>query len=178
MTSRRAVRPWPLSPRATPRLAIVIRRSTNGRSSLARGTVVVRCSWRSRAVAWFRSMAMRCSVTRPSFRCATRCRMIVWPGGPGGSGGPVVNSSPAYLTYLAYPASSSVLPCRGGLIEPHAQAQPHRVQDFLDLVQALAAEVLGLQHLAFALLHQFANGTDVRVLEAVVGPHRELELLD
>mgnify|MGYP003693889841 CR=1 FL=1 len=32
-------------------------RSTNGRSSFAFGTVVVRCSWRSSAVAWFRSIA-------------------------------------------------------------------------------------------------------------------------
>ena len=51
-----------------PRFAIVISRSTNGRSSFARGTVVVRCSYFSRALAWFRSIAMRCSVTRPSFR--------------------------------------------------------------------------------------------------------------
>jgi hypothetical protein len=35
----------------TPRLAMVMIRSTNGRSSLARGTVVIRCSCRSSAVA-------------------------------------------------------------------------------------------------------------------------------
>ena len=61
---------WP-SPAASPRLAIVISRSTKGRSSLAFGTVVSIRSCRMSAVAWFRSSAMRCSVTRPNFRCAT-----------------------------------------------------------------------------------------------------------
>ena len=54
------------------RLATEMMRSTNGRSSLARATVVsIRSCW-MRAEAWLRSIAMRCSVTRPSFRCATR----------------------------------------------------------------------------------------------------------
>src|SRR6185503_12057675 len=66
----------------------------------------------------------------------------------------------------------------GRLIDAHAEAQPHRVQDFLDLVQALAPEVLGLEHLGFGLVHQLANRADVRVLEAVVRPDRELELFD
>jgi hypothetical protein len=68
-TSRRACSDFPFaSLPASPRLAIVISRSTNGRSSFARGTVVSIRSWRNSAVAWFRSIAMRCSVTRPSFR--------------------------------------------------------------------------------------------------------------
>ena len=53
-----------------------------------------------------------------------------------------------------------------------------RVQDFLDLVERLAAEVLRLQHLGLGLLHQLADGPDVRVLQAVVGADRQLELLD
>jgi hypothetical protein len=45
MTSRRAFSTRPFaSPAARPRLATVISRSTNGRSSFAFGTVVVRCS--------------------------------------------------------------------------------------------------------------------------------------
>src|SRR6185369_10154236 len=119
MTSRRAFNTRPFaSPAARPRLATVIRRSTNGRSSFAFGTVVVRCSYLSRAVAWFRSIEMRCSVTRPSFRCATRC----------------------LITFL-------FLRRAGRLIDTHAEAEPHRLQDFLDLVQALEPEVLGLEHL-------------------------------
>src|SRR5216683_8219569 len=98
-----------------PRLAIVISRSTNGRSSFARGTVVVRCSCRSNAVAWFLSIARRCSVTRPSFLYATRCLM-----------------APLFLRR------------RSWLVNAHAKTQPHGVQDLLDLVQALAPEVLRL----------------------------------
>src|SRR5689334_20457191 len=91
---------------------------------------------------------MRWSATRPSFLCATRCLIFLF------------------------------LRRRGRLVDTHAEAQPHRVQDLLDLVQALAPEVLRLEHLPFALLHKLANRTDVRVLEAVVGADRELELLD
>src|SRR5207244_5684143 len=149
ITRRRAVSVWPFSlPAASPRFAIVIRRSTNGRSSLPRATVVVRCSYFSRELAWFRSIAMRCSVTRPSFRCATRCLMFLF------------------------------LRRGSRLIDAHAEAQPHRVQDFLDLVQTLAPEVLRLQHLRFGLLDELADRSDVRVLQAVVRAHRELQLLD
>ena len=52
------------------------------------------------------------------------------------------------------------------------------MQDLLDLVQRLSAEVLRLQHLAFGLLHELANRPDIRVLQAVVRTHRQLELLD
>src|SRR4029077_13490973 len=124
MTRRRAWRTLPFAPSDTPRLAIVIRCSTNGRSSFAFATVVVRCSWRSSAVAWFRSIAIRCSVTRPSLRCETRCLI-----------------------------ADSVL---SSAVDPHAEAEAHGVQDFLDLVQALATEVLGLEHFRFGLLYELA----------------------
>src|SRR5512136_2957444 len=104
---------------AIPRLAIVITRSTKGRSSLAFGTVVSMCSWRSSSDDRLRSSAIRCSVTRPSLRLATRWRID------------------RLLRLL--------LVC--GLVEPHAEAQPHALQDLLDLVQRLAAEVLRLEHL-------------------------------
>src|ERR671914_8312 len=64
------------------------------------------------------------------------------------------------------------------LVEAHAEAQTHALEDFLDLVERLAAEVLRLQHLGLGLLHQLANRPDVRVLQAVVGADRELQLLD
>ena len=64
------------------------------------------------------------------------------------------------------------------LVEPHAEAQSHAVQDLLDLIQRLPAEVLGPEHLGFRLLHQLADRADVRVLQAVVRPHRQLQLLD
>src|SRR5688572_11086168 len=64
------------------------------------------------------------------------------------------------------------------LIKAHPEAETHAVQDLLDLVERLAAEVLRLEHLGFGLLHQLANSPDVRVLQAVVRPHRQLQLLD
>src|SRR5262245_14394611 len=67
---------------------------------------------------------------------------------------------------------------RGRLIEAHPEAQAHPGQDLRGLVQRLSAEVLRLQHLPFGLLHQLANRPDVRVLQAVVGADRQLELLD
>ena len=55
---------------------------------------------------------------------------------------------------------------------------PIEDENFLDLVQRLAAEVLGLQHFGFGLLHQLADGLDIRVLQAVVAAHRKLKLFD
>ena len=54
------------------------------------------------------------------------------------------------------------------LINLHPQAQAHRSQNVLDLVERLATKVLGLEHLALGLLHQVADRLDVGVLEAVV----------
>ena len=44
-----------------------------------------------------------------------------------------------------------------------------------DLVKGFSAEILGFQHFPLGLLHQFADSFDFGVLEAVDGPHRELE---
>jgi hypothetical protein len=70
---RRANRARPSAPPSPAAfLASVISFSANGRSSLARGTVVSMCSCWNKAEAMLRSIAIRCSVTRPSFRWATR----------------------------------------------------------------------------------------------------------
>src|SRR5215469_1317452 len=63
-------------------------------------------------------------------------------------------------------------------IDLHAERKTHLSKDFLDLVEALAAEVLGLQHLGLGLLDQLADGRDVGVLQAVVAAHRKFELLN
>ena len=64
------------------------------------------------------------------------------------------------------------------LVDLHAQAQSHLRQDLFDLIEALAAKILGLQHLAFRLLHQLADGLNIGVLQAVIAAHGEFELLD
>ena len=64
------------------------------------------------------------------------------------------------------------------LVDLHAEGQAHLREDLFDLVQGLAAEVLGLQHLGFGLLDELADGGDVGVLEAVVAADGELKLFD
>ena len=59
----------------SPITPLVIRCSTKGRSSFALATVVWIRSWRRSSWAWFRSSDVRCSVTRPSLRWATRWRI-------------------------------------------------------------------------------------------------------
>src|SRR3954453_861255 len=59
-----------------------------------------------------------------------------------------------------------------------AQAQPAGVQGLDHLVDRLAAEVRDRGQLALALGDEVADGLDPRALEAVVGAHAELELLD
>src|SRR5574340_1126350 len=49
--------------------------STKRLSSFAFSRVVRMRSWRTRLTAWFRSMAIRCSVVRPSLRWSIRWRM-------------------------------------------------------------------------------------------------------
>src|SRR6266702_1829281 len=64
------------------------------------------------------------------------------------------------------------------VVDLHAERQAHLREDFLDLVQRLAAEVLGLEHLGFGLLNKFADGGDVCVLQAVVAADGEFEFFD
>src|SRR6267378_2612876 len=64
------------------------------------------------------------------------------------------------------------------LVDLHAERQAHLSEDLFDLIQGLAAEVLGLEHLGFGLLDELADGGDVGVLEAVVAANGELELFD
>src|SRR5688500_12784847 len=135
-------------------------------------------------MAWLRRSASRCSVTRPSFRYPTLCLITAFQKAQGlrpkAQGLVEAQGLPRTVHFVLHlglrPYSLFLVDSR--LIEPHSEAQPHAVQDLLDLVQRLAAEVLGLEHLGLGLLHQLANRADVRVLEAVVGPDGQLQLLD
>src|SRR5438067_13400203 len=64
------------------------------------------------------------------------------------------------------------------LVDLHAERQAHLSENLFDLVQRLAAEVLGLEHLGFSLLDKLADGGDIGVLQAVVAANGELELFD
>src|SRR5919109_5402482 len=59
-----------------------------------------------------------------------------------------------------------------------AQRQPASVECLLDLFDRLAAEVRNRRQLGLRLLHEVADRLDARALEAVVGAHPQLELLD
>src|SRR5436189_3151173 len=58
------------------------------------------------------------------------------------------------------------------------QLQPPRAQRLDDFVDRLLAEVRDRRQLALGLADQLADRLDPRALEAVVGAHAELELLD
>src|SRR5215471_15211470 len=64
------------------------------------------------------------------------------------------------------------------VVEFHSQSEAHGRQNVFDFVQRLAPEILGLQHLGFALLNQITNGLDVRVLQTIVGADRKFKLIN
>ena len=64
----------------------------------------------------------------------------------------------------------------------HPKIQTHAVQNFLDLVQRLLAEILRGQHLAFAALHQITNRPDIRISDScksapTIPAHQPIELI-
>ena len=66
----------------------------------------------------------------------------------------------------------------GGLRHVHAEAEPELAEQLLDLLQGLAPEVLGLEHLLLTPPHQVAQRVDVGVLQAVGAADRQLKLID
>src|SRR5215210_3189338 len=60
----------------------------------------------------------------------------------------------------------------------HAERKTQLVQDLLDLLQRLLAEVLRLQHVLLGPPDEVAQGVDVGVLERVGRADREVELVD
>src|SRR4030088_1852920 len=94
------------------------------------------------------------------------------------------NSTASFLQLIVRPVGrrrQNLIRSRTGygiamLVDLHAQAQAHRRKNLLDLIQRLASEVLGLEHFGFSLLHEFTDGLNVRVLQAVVAAHGKLKL--
>ena len=64
------------------------------------------------------------------------------------------------------------------VIHLHGKGQAHAREDFLNLVKGFAAKVLRFEHVGFTLGHQFPNISNVGVLQAVIGPHGELQLFN
>src|SRR3954470_22043163 len=155
-------------------MALVMRRSATRRSSLAFSSVVSMRSWAMRFAARFRNIARRWLLLRPNLRPALRCRIGVLPSwfGPVAKG----RGRPSALVAvrLRLPALEHLRPA----VDLHAQRKPHAPEDLFDLLERLAAEVLGLQHVLLDALHQLADERDVGVLQAVGRADRELQLVD
>src|ERR1700686_2949828 len=152
------------------RLPSVIICSTSGLAALARVSVVVMRSFSITLVTRFRRVARRCAGWRPSLENELRCRM---------SGFFARLEARGFLRRWRRGLAGERRPDDAAmLIELHAQTQAHLVQDFLNFIERLAAEVFRLQHLVFALLNQFPDGLDIRVLQAIVGTHGEFQFLD
>src|SRR5499427_5274377 len=140
----------------SPCLPNVIMRSARRRVSFAFATVVSMRSYWNSAVTRLRNSACRCSRLRPSLRWSLRC-LMGW-------------------SWLDLGARRGFVLVVGAHV--HAEVESHLGEDVLDLLQRLAAEVAELEHLRLALLHQLADGLDLRGAQAVAGTHRQLQLLD
>src|SRR4051794_10736496 len=124
--------------------------SATRRSSFALASVVSMRSWVIRLAARFRSIALRLDVSRPNCLPDFLCRMVVVLLALG-------------LRLLRLPALEELRP----VVDLHPERETHVGEDLLDLLQRLAAEVLGLEHVLLAALHQLADQGDVGVLQAV-----------
>src|SRR5262245_15625459 len=113
-------------------------RSAKRRTSFAFSSVVLMRSWLNSSATRVRYSEARCAGVRPSFRPAFKCRMV-----PSRASGGLL---------LAHHAPPLELLARREVLEPHAERQTHLGEQLLDLVERLAAEVLGLEHLGFGLL--------------------------
>src|SRR4030095_6955161 len=78
---------------------------------------------------------------------------------------------------LALHSPAVELVARRKVLQFHAELRVLLVQDRLYLVQRLAAEVLGLEHLLLGLLDELADVLDVGVLEAVRRADRALAVV-
>src|SRR5258708_795617 len=153
--------------------------SATGRAAFARVSVVVIRPCSKRLVTRFRNVARRCHGLRPSFDPDFRCRirLSLYPSLRTSFGAPLQPDRifgcrrRRRLARQRRPDNPAVL------VELHAEAQTHFYENVLDLVERLPAEVLGLQHFVFALLHELADSLNIRVLEAVVRAHGEVKLL-
>src|SRR5207245_4137122 len=62
-------------------------------------------------------------------------------------------------------------------LEFHPETQAELLQFVFDLVERLLAEVTVLEHFAFGLLRELANGGDVSVVQAVSRAHAQLDVV-
>src|SRR5207302_9817403 len=86
------------------------------------------------------------------------------------------------VSHLVFPSPRSrgprgLQPGRGPVLELHAESQPARGQNFLDLVERFPTQIGRLQKLGLGPLDQVADVIDVFRLEAIRRAYRELEIV-
>src|SRR3954451_7380727 len=174
----------------SPFLASVISFSTSGLTALALASVVLMRSWSMISTHRFASSALRCEASRDSlwrvfwWRISGSSRDV--PSARPAAGAARQGRTGAMPAALPGPRTQHGddrrSPIAGGmlregpLVAPQVQASLRERLD--DLVDRLLAEVRDRRQLALGLGDQVADGLDAGTLEAVVGPHPELELLD
>src|SRR3569833_1068776 len=173
-----ASRTWAIAWRRacrSPRLPSVTSFSTIGRSSLALGSVGTICSCLISAADMLANIALRWLAVRLSFRLVFPWR-ICNSLAAASHDGRATSVAGLIVIFVAFGQIVDVLwrPVR----HVHAEMETHLGEDFLDLVERLAAEIGGPQHLGFRLLDEVADVNDVVVLQAIGGTDAELELVD
>src|SRR6185369_3098476 len=101
-----------------------------GRSSFAFGSVVMMRSLSMSDASWLRKSALRCALVRPSLRLTIPCLISTY-----------------LVSLVAHLAGA------GRRELGHAERQAEAGEDVFDLVERLAAEVLGREHLALGALN-------------------------
>ena len=82
------------------------------------------------------------------------------------------------VTGAAWPRLGFLLRVEETLVELHAEGQAEGFELFLDFVEGLFAEVAILEHLLLGLHREFADGGDVRVVQAIRRTDGELDFVD
>src|SRR5690606_30323643 len=158
----------------SPRLPSVTSFSTIGRSSLALGKVVTICSCLISAADMLANIALRWLAVRLSFRLVFPWR-ISYSLAAASHDGRATSWAGLIVIFVTFGQIVDVLGRPVGHV--HAEMEAHLRENFLDLVERLAAEVRGTEHLRLGLLDEVADVDDVVVLEAVGRTNRQLELV-
>src|ERR1700730_951523 len=124
-------------------------RSATRRSSFAFASVVSIRSCKMRLAVRLRNMARRLLVLRSNFRPEFLWRMALVPTDRG-----------LVLLLLLLPALQELRP----VVDLHSERQPHVREDLFDLFQALASEVLRLEHILLGSLNELTDELNIRVL--------------
>src|ERR1700712_2535282 len=158
----------------SPRLPSVTSFSTIGRSSLALGKVVTICSCLISAADMLANIALRWLAVRLSLRLVLPWR-ICNSLAAASHDGRATYLAGLIVIFVAFGQIVDVLwrPIRN----VHTKVETHLGENFLDLVERLAAEIRGPQHLGFGLLDEIADINDVVVFQAVGRADRKLQLV-